>query len=118
MHHLVGPRMGRLSQVVVYVSLIGIAAVQIIATASNFYLLEERLSKRTWSLLWGAAFCFMLFIPNFRHYRVMSVFGLLTTTYVSWFMTAESISEGRDDDVTYSAPTSILNYFRGMVSSE
>jgi auxin influx carrier (AUX1 LAX family) len=108
--------MGRLSQVVVYTSLVGIAAVQIIATASNFYLLEDRLSKRTWSLVWGAAFCCMLFIPTFRHYRLMSIFGLLTTTYVSWFMTVESLSEGRDEGVTYTAPTSMLNYFRGMVS--
>ena len=117
MHGLVGPRFGRLSQVVVYISLIGIASVQIIATASNFYLLEDRVSKRTWALAWGAIFCFMLFIPNFRHYRVMSVFGLLTTTYVSWFMTAESFREGRDEGVTYSAPTSTLDYFRGMVIS-
>ena len=101
-----------------YVSLVGIASVQIIATASNFYLLEERLDKRTWALLWGGAFCFMLFIPNFRHYRVMSVFGLLTTTYVSWFMLAESLHEGRDEGVTYSAPSSVLDYFRGMVSEE
>mmetsp|Transcript_21006 Transcript_21006/g.30321 ORF Transcript_21006/g.30321 Transcript_21006/m.30321 type:complete len:474 (-) Transcript_21006:48-1469(-) len=114
MYNLVGQRMGLLSQIVVYISLVGLSAVQIIATASNFYLLEERLSKRSWTFIWGCIFLFMLFIPNFRHYRVMSVFGVLTTTYVSWFMTFESIKEGQVDDVNYTTG-GILNYFQGMV---
>ena len=81
MTYLVGPRAGMFAQVVVYVALIGLSTVQIISTSSNSYILNDSWSKRDWTLLWGGIFMFMLLIPSFRHYRMMSVLGIVSTTY-------------------------------------
>ena len=108
--------MGQFTRAVVYTSLVGLSTVQIIATSSNFYLLDPDRSKRDWGVIWGLIFMGMLFIPNFRHYRVMSVLGVLSTTYAAWFMTIQSNVDGRLRDVEYSAPNTVSNYFRGFAS--
>lgn len=117
MTSLVGEFMGKVSQWVVYISLVGLSTVQIIATSSNFHVLDDQLSKRDWSFVWGFIFLLMLFIPNFRHYRAMSVLGVLTTTYVAWFMTTQSLVHGRekgDSGSSLSPPSSLLDFFRGL----
>ena len=107
--YLVSPRAGTFAQVVVYVALIGLSTVQvsfeerwrifnpnincftykyitqIISTSSNSYILDDNWSKRDWTLLWGGIFMFMLLIPSFRHYRMMSVLGIVSTTYTGDF---------------------------------
>ena len=47
MGRLVGPWMKRFSLFIVFFALLGLTTVQIIATSSNFYLLDKSLSKRT-----------------------------------------------------------------------
>jgi auxin influx carrier (AUX1 LAX family) len=83
---MVGPRAGLFSQIVVYVALIGLSTVQIISTASNSYILDDNWNKREWSMLWGGLFMFMILIPSFRHYRLMSVLGIVSTTYTGRFI--------------------------------
>lgn len=102
--------------IVVFFALIGLSTVQIIATSSNFYILDDSISKRTWSLIWGGLFGLVAFVPSFRHYRVLSVLGILTTTYTSWFMCITAAIEGPIDDVVYDAPRNVEEFFRGMVS--
>lgn len=62
MESLVGTWMKRFSLVVVFFALLGLTTVQIIATSSNFYILDSRLSKRDWSLIWGAIFSLIAFV--------------------------------------------------------
>ena len=104
MEHLVGTWLKNFSLTIVFFALLGLTTVQIIATSSNFYILSPTTSKRSWSLIWGGMFSFMLFVPTFRHYRVLAIFGILTTTYTAWFMTLYSIKEGngpKDENVIY-----------------
>mmetsp|Transcript_8713 Transcript_8713/g.24130 ORF Transcript_8713/g.24130 Transcript_8713/m.24130 type:complete len:274 (-) Transcript_8713:599-1420(-) len=101
MQGLVGKWLQIFSLVVVFFALLGLSTVQIIATSSNFYILLPDYSKRTWSIIWGCIFALMAFVPTFRHYRVLSVFGILTTTYTAWFMTIASAIEGPQEDVVY-----------------
>jgi len=116
MEGLVGPWLKRFSLVVVFFALLGLSTVQIIATSSNFYILNNSFSKRDWSFIWGGIFMFVAFIPTFRHYRVLSVLGILTTTYTSWYMLVAALAQGPIDDVVYDAPQTTEQFFRGFVS--
>ena len=113
---LIGDKARTFTLVVVFFALLGLTTVQIIATSSNFYILNDGLPKRTWSLIWGGLFSLVAFIPNFRHYRFLAVVGILTTTYVSWFMTISAAVIGPDEDVVYDGPLDAEEWFRGMVS--
>jgi auxin influx carrier (AUX1 LAX family) len=115
MDSLVGKRMKNFSVTVVFFALIGLTTVQIIATASNFYILSDAVSKRTWALIWGGVFSMIAFVPTFRHYRVLSIFGILTTTYTAWFMTVTSAIEGPQEGVVYDAPLDAEGFFTGFV---
>jgi auxin influx carrier (AUX1 LAX family) len=112
---LVGPWAKQFSLVIVFFALLGLSTVQIIATASNFYILNDSVSKRTWALLWGGIFSMISFVPTFRHYRLLSVLGILTTTYTAWYMTVTSIVEGPEEDVVYDAPVSVEGFLTGFV---
>lgn len=115
MENLVGKWAKNFSVAVVFFALLGLSTVQIIATASNFYILNDSVSKRTWALIWGGIFSLVAFVPTFRHYRLLSVVGILTTTYTAWFMTITSAIEGPADDVVYNAPDSVESFFSGFV---
>jgi len=119
-HDIIGGLIGKKARMftfgVVFFALLGLTTVQIIATSSNFYILYDGLSKRTWSLIWGGLFSLVAFVPNFRHYRLLAVIGILTTTYVSWYMTVAAAIIGPDDDVVYDGPLDAEEWFRGMVS--
>lgn len=113
---LIGKKARYFTFAVVFFALLGLTTVQIIATSSNFYILYDGLPKRTWSLIWGSLFSLVAFVPNFRHYRLLAVVGILTTTYVSWYMTVAAAVIGPDDDVIYDGPLNAEEWFRGMVS--
>mmetsp|Transcript_14431 Transcript_14431/g.31281 ORF Transcript_14431/g.31281 Transcript_14431/m.31281 type:complete len:481 (+) Transcript_14431:110-1552(+) len=115
MESLVGKWLKNFSVTVVFFALIGLSTVQIIATASNCYILNDSVSKRTWSLIWGGLFSLIAFVPTFRHYRILSMIGILTTTYTAWFMTITSAIEGPKEDVIYDAPVSVEGFFNGFV---
>ncbi|KAL7544876.1 hypothetical protein ACHAWF_008254 [Thalassiosira exigua] len=112
---LVGPGMKLFSVTVVFFVLLGLSTVQIIVTASNCYILSDSISKRTWALIWGGMFSLIAFVPTFRHYRILSVLGILTTTYTAWFMTITSAIEGPQDYVVYDAPQNVEGFFNGFV---
>ena len=39
---------------------------------------------------------------------MLSIFGILTTTYVAWYMTIAAIVEGPNELTTHNAPTSFV----------
>jgi len=112
---LIGEHAKRFTFVVVFFALVGLSTVQIIATSSNFYILYDGIQKRTWSLIWGGLFSLVALVPNFRHYRLLSIVGILTTTYVSWYMTVAAAVIGPEPDVIYDGPRDTEEWFRGMV---
>lgn len=116
MEHFVGKWLKYFSMTVVFFSLIGLSTVQIIAAASNMYLIYDGYSKRTWAIILGCCFSAIAFVPTFRHFRLLSILGVLTTTYVAWYMTVTSIVIGKSEDTTYSAPQSIDQFMLGVVA--
>jgi auxin influx carrier (AUX1 LAX family) len=84
---------------------------QIISTASNLYLLDFGLDKRTLALITGAVMALVCFVPTYREYRVFSFLGLVATTYTAWYMVTASIIEGPAPDVAYDGPTSLKMFF-------
>jgi hypothetical protein len=54
--------------------------------------------------------------PTFRHYRMLSIFGILTTTYIAWYMTITAAVQGPSEDTTYSAPSSFEQFMLGIVA--
>lgn len=112
---LIGPAAKWFSFGIVFFALFGLTTVQIIATGSNMYLLNDALPKRTWSLIAGSLMSFVSFIPNFRHYRFMVIVANIATTYTSWYMTIAAAREGPVEDVVYDAPVDYDSWFRGMV---
>lgn len=115
MDSLVGPWLKKFSVVVVFFALLGLSPVQIIATASNCYILNDSISKRSWAIIWGCFFSLVAFVPTVRHYRALAALGIMTTTYTAWFMTVTSIVEGKQDYVVYDAPQSAEGFFTGFV---
>ena len=119
-HDIIGDLIGDKARAftfgVVFFALLGLTTVQIIATSSNFYILYDALPKRTWSIIWGSLFSLVALVPNFRHYRLLAIIGILTTTYVSWYMTVEAAVIGPGKDVVYDGPLDMEEWFRGMVS--
>jgi auxin influx carrier (AUX1 LAX family) len=113
---LLGKHVRTFTLIVVFFALVGLSTVQTIATSSNFYILENSICKRSWCLIWGGPFSLVAFVPSFRHYRLLSVLGILTSTYTSWFMCISAAIEGPIDDVVYDTPRNKAKFFPGLVS--
>ena len=60
--------------------------------------------------------CSSIYRPTFRHYRMLSIFGILTTTYVAWYMTIAAIVEGPNELTTHNAPTSFEQFMLGVLA--
>lgn len=54
--------------------------------------------------------------PTFRHFRLLSVFGILTTTYIGWYMTITAAVTGPSEDTTHNAPVSFDQFMLGVVA--
>ncbi|KAL7536611.1 hypothetical protein ACHAWF_005513 [Thalassiosira exigua] len=102
---------GRLSLLVVFFALLGLTVAQIVATASNLYMLTDALPKRTHSLITGAVFSLLCFVPNFRDYRLIAFVGVVSTFYTACFLTAAAAARGPSEDVEYGAPTTTYGFF-------
>ncbi|RWW75072.1 hypothetical protein BHE74_00016928 [Ensete ventricosum] len=91
------------------------SVIQLIASASNIYYINDRLDKRTWTYIFGACCATTVFIPSFHNYRLWSFLGLGMTTYTAWYLTIAAVVHGQEsgllvDDlllVPTSAPNSI-----------
>ncbi|KAL7453200.1 hypothetical protein ACHAWC_004868 [Mediolabrus comicus] len=116
MDHFVGKWLKYFSMAVVWFNLISLSTVQIIASASNLYLISDSVNKRTWAIIIGCVFTPIAFVPTFRHYRMLSIFGILTTTYISWYMTITAAVQGPSENTTYSAPSSFEQFMLGIVA--
>ena len=53
--------------------------------------------------------------PTFRHYRLLNIFGILTITYVAWYMTIAALVEGPNELTTHNAPTSFEQFMLGVL---
>ncbi|KAJ7528947.1 hypothetical protein O6H91_15G026300 [Diphasiastrum complanatum] len=80
------------------------------------YYINDRLDKRTWTLLFGACCMTTVLVPSFHNYRIWSFLGLGMTTYTAWYMTIGAIVHGRASSVKYSAPASLVLYFTGATN--
>jgi len=118
--HFCGRKWGLFTLVVVAIALLGLCIAQIIATASNIFLLQDEedyaLSKRSLTLIVGAVFLLISFIPSAREYRPFSALALMATFYTAIYMTVASVIDGPIDNVQYDHLDGFINYFLGLVA--
>ena len=103
--HFAGRRWSIFTLVVVAVALFGLCIAQIIATASNLFLLQDEsnyaLNKRSLTLIVGGIFLLVALVPTAREYRPLSMLAVVATFYTACYMTIASVVEGPVDDVQY-----------------
>lgn len=92
------------------------AVIQLIACASNIFLINDHLNKREWTYIFGACCMLTVLVPSFRNYRLWSFFGLIMISYTAWYMTIAAIAHGQIADVVHSAPTTKVLYFTGATN--
>nr|PNR47751.1 hypothetical protein PHYPA_012224 [Physcomitrium patens] len=92
------------------------AVIQLIACASNTFLINDHINKREWTYIFGAVSMLTIFIPSFKNYRIWSFFGLIMITYTAWYMTIASIIYGQTSGVTHNGPVSRVLYFTGATN--
>ncbi|KAG0565890.1 hypothetical protein M758_7G020400 [Ceratodon purpureus] len=92
------------------------SVIQLIACASNIFLLNDHLDKRTWTYIFGALCMSTVFIPSFRNYRLWSFFGLIMITYTAWYMTIAALIHGQVPGVQHEGPVSKVLYFTGATN--
>ena len=99
--HFCGRNWGVFTLVVVAIALL-LCIAQIIATASNIFLLQDEedyaLSKRSLTLIVGAVFLLISLLPSAREYRPFSALALMATFYTAIYMTVASVIDGRRPD--------------------
>jgi auxin influx carrier (AUX1 LAX family) len=80
------------------------AVIQLIACASNIFLLNDHLDKREWTYIFGACCMVTVLVPSFHNYRLWSFFGLIMISYTAWYMTIAALAHGQIPNVVHSAP--------------
>ena len=111
---LKGKAWGTFSLVIVFLALLGLSVAQITATASNLYLLNAGLEKRTYALIAGGVFSTLCFVPNFRDYRFLSFLGIASTFYSACHLTITAVSQGPSGSVDYGGPQNFFGFFTGF----
>ena len=123
--HFAGRRWSIFTLVVVAVALFGLCIAQIIATASNLFLLQDEsnyaLNKRSLTLIVGGIFLLVALVPTAREYRPLSMLAVVATFYTACYMTIASVVEGPVEDVQYgesglSTAQRFINFFLGLVA--
>jgi hypothetical protein len=57
---------------------------QIVASSSDAYYLGQGLNKRELALVFGGLMQLSVLLPSLRHFRIINIIGLLSTTYTAW----------------------------------
>lgn len=115
-----GKKLSIFTHIVVILSLLGTSVGQIIATASNLFLLQDpenyAISKRTLTCIVGGIFSLIIFLPTAREFRFFSLLACVTTFYTAWYFTIYSAVSGPVEDVKYEHASSINGFFLGLVN--
>ncbi|KAJ7520843.1 hypothetical protein O6H91_19G025300 [Diphasiastrum complanatum] len=87
--------------------------IQLVACGSTVYYINDTLSKRTWTLIFGALFMFTILIPTAKNYRLWSFLGILMTTYTAWYLTIAAALNGQVSNVKHTGANNLEFYFIG-----
>ncbi|XP_024543525.1 auxin transporter-like protein 3 isoform X1 [Selaginella moellendorffii] len=121
MHEVLGGLLGRRWETITLIFNFGImfsfAAIQMVAVGNIVYYINDKLERRTWTLVLGSCFATTVFIPSLRNYRMWSFAGLVMIVYTALYMAFASFAIHQDDDVRHTAPHSIRSYFNGFAST-
>ncbi|CAM6087530.1 unnamed protein product [Calypogeia fissa] len=113
---LLGPRWKALGLAFNCTFLLFGSVIQLIACASNIYLINDSIDKRTWTYIFGAICMLTTLVPSFHNFRIWSFFGLIMITYTGWYMTIGSLVNGQIQDVAHSGPTNEVLFFTGATN--
>lgn len=115
--HFCGRGWGTFTFAVVVLALAGLAVAQILGAASSLYLVTDRFSKRTLTLIVGGVFALVVLLPSAREYRAFSALAVVATLYSAVYFTFASVMQGPAEDVVYNDSRDAYQYFQGYVAT-
>lgn len=62
---------------------------------SDLYYANANLDKRQWQYIVGGAAFFAVFVPDFGHFRLGALVGVLTTSISSVYMISAALAQGQ-----------------------
>lgn len=116
-HEIIGGLTGKWGRNITYLfvllSLFLASIVQLIASASDLYYANANLDKRQWQYIVGGAAFFAVFVPNFGHFRLGALIGVLTTSISSVYMISAALAQGQVAGVKHSGANEKVDFFTG-----
>ncbi|EIE20383.1 hypothetical protein COCSUDRAFT_30594 [Coccomyxa subellipsoidea C-169] len=94
-------------------NLMGNGTAQIVAGAANTYFINPVLTKRGWTLVWGALSLLMTLIPTFRDFRLLNVIAIAGTGFTAVYIWIECHYHGFTPGAANLAPYNIQSFFTG-----
>lgn len=110
---LTGKLGGNITYFFIVFTMFLICIVQLVASSSDLYYANDNLNKREWQYIVGAVAFLTVFVPDFKHFRLGSLIGVLTTSITSVYMLIAAISQGQGAGVTHSGVADKVEFFTG-----
>lgn len=111
-----GKGLGRTTLVFNMTALFFACVLQLIACSSDVYYMNSNWNKRQWLYLFGALAVPTVMLPSIHNFRVVSLFGILTTTMTSAYMMTAALQNGQIENVTHQGPKSLIQFFSGATN--
>ncbi|CAL5220457.1 g2477 [Coccomyxa viridis] len=111
--HTCGRWLGAVALVLTVFNLVGNGTAQIVAGAANTYSINPVLSKRGWTLVWGALSLLMTLVPSFRDFRLLNVIALAGTGFTAIYICVSAGVHGFQANAVNLAPYNFQSFFTG-----
>ncbi|CAM6122191.1 unnamed protein product [Calypogeia fissa] len=119
-HEVIGGMAGTLAGYVIFCFVIGAnalaAVILVVSAASNLYYASDSLDKRHWTFVIGALSMISIFLPNFKHFRGISVVGVLSSSITALYLIIASQTHGQVENIKHSGPKHHVLFFTGMTN--
>lgn len=113
---LIGKRGGKFTYFFVILALAIASVIQLIASASDLYYANASLDKLQWEYIVGGVAFLAVFVPDYGHFRLGAVIGILTTTITSLYMFIASLSFGQAPGVKHTGAKDKVQFFTGATN--
>lgn len=113
--YLTHPVMGYVTLIITIIGLLSTGIAQIIACSADNYFIDSSLSKRTYSLIWGAILSgVFILIPTFKHLRILCLIGIFGTGYTAIYIWVTTASHGFTSSNWTARPGDLKSFFLGL----
>lgn len=100
----------------VTLTLIMVAIIQLIATASNLYYANPRFDKRQWQYIVGGVAFLAVLVPDFGQFRSGAFIAVMTTTITSIYLLVAALSFRQRPGVKHTGAKDKVDFFTGVAN--